>query len=292
MAGDLISIALCTYNGIKFLPEQMKSILSQDYSNFEIIIVDDCSTDGSYELLKNYQKNNTNIHLYRNTENLGFNRNFEKALSLCNGIFIAISDQDDIWAKNKLTLLRSYIGNNLLIYHDSNLIIDGVPTTKKISNLHRFVKGNCAQYLLYDNCISGHACFLSKRLLPYVTPFPDQIYYDWWIGYTAANLNSLDFVCETLVQHRRHNASSTNKDKITDKQNRINNLRIFNAHRLNSEYTSRLIAELLKGYEELNSQTFSVSLFRSLMHNSFKLFYTRRKSLYKKMWFILKESTR
>lgn len=291
MAADLISIALCTYNGLAFLPEQMQSFLDQDYQNLEIVVVDDGSTDGTYELLKQYLKENSNIRLYQNPETLGFNRNFEKALGLCNGEFIAFADQDDIWDLNKISKLRANVHDNLLIYHDSEFIINGKLSGKKISDNHRFIKGKCEPYLLYDNCISGHACLISKKLLPHILPFPKNMYYDWWIGYTAANIGKLDFINQPLVKHRRHAASSTASDKITGKQKRIDNLRIFNEHKLNNKETNSLIKQMLKGYEELNEKAFSFKLFKLLLVNADTLFYTRRKSLYKKIRFIIEEST-
>lgn len=292
MAGNLISIALCTYNGIEFLAEQMQSLLQQNYENFEIVIIDDASTDGTYQLLERYQKQNPFIRLYQNTENIGFNRNFEKVLSFCKGDFIAIADQDDVWHPNKLSQMVLKIGDSLLLYHDSQLIINGIITTKRLSDNHRFVKGKCEKFLLYDNCISGHACFINKQLLSYMLPFPKGIYYDWWMGYTAACIGKLNFTKEVLVNHRRHNASSTTNDKLTGRQKRINNLRIFSQHKLNSMDTKALINNLLEGYEVLTKNLFSAKLFKHLVKNSDTLFYTRRKTLFKKIKFTITESFR
>ena len=122
MAVDLISIALCTFNGLNHLPDQMQSILGQDYQNLEIVIVDDGSTDGTYELLLKYKEDSKNIRLYRNVETLGFNKNFEKALTLCNGSFISFADQDDIWSLNKISKMHEKIDDNLLLYHDSKFM--------------------------------------------------------------------------------------------------------------------------------------------------------------------------
>ena len=77
----LISIVLCTYNGAKYLDAQMQSLLNQTYQNIEIIISDDCSTDGTLELLQKYTENSS-VHLHINSENIGYSKNFEKALLL------------------------------------------------------------------------------------------------------------------------------------------------------------------------------------------------------------------
>ena len=80
----LISIVLCTYNGAKYLDAQMQSLLNQTYQNIEIIISDDCSTDATIGLLQKYTEN-TSVHLYINSENIGYSKNFEKALLLAKG---------------------------------------------------------------------------------------------------------------------------------------------------------------------------------------------------------------
>src|SRR5690606_28939344 len=102
----LISVALCTYNGDHFLEEQLDSIMLQDYPYKEIVISDDCSADRTWEILKTYRDRYPGqIRLYRNEQNLGYNRNFEIVLSHCRGDYIAISDQDDIWLPHKLSSL-------------------------------------------------------------------------------------------------------------------------------------------------------------------------------------------
>ena len=93
----MISIAMATYNGEKFLRYMLDSILSQTYQDIELIICDDNSSDSTCLILKEYEKNNSRIKLYFNESNLGFIKNFEKAISLCSGDYIALSDQDDIW---------------------------------------------------------------------------------------------------------------------------------------------------------------------------------------------------
>ena len=85
----LVSIALCTYNGGAYLGEQLDSIVNQSYSPLELIAVDDCSTDNTLDILKEYAAKYPFIKVFVNPENLGYIRNFEKALQLCNGDFIA-----------------------------------------------------------------------------------------------------------------------------------------------------------------------------------------------------------
>ena len=97
----ILSVALCTYNGEKYISKQLDSILSQYQRVHEIIIVDDCSSDGTIEILKKYASLNTEIKLYQNEATLGYLNNFEKAINLCSGDIIFLSDQDDIWFQEK-----------------------------------------------------------------------------------------------------------------------------------------------------------------------------------------------
>ena len=93
-----VSVVMCTYNGKQFLREQMDSILAQDYPLHEIIVQDDRSTDDTWDILQTYAKAHPGLFkLFRNDEQLGFNRNFHTALLRATGQYVAISDQDDIY---------------------------------------------------------------------------------------------------------------------------------------------------------------------------------------------------
>ena len=120
----LVSIAMTTYNGAQFLEEQINSILQQTYSNIELIVVDDCSTDNTYELLKSFLSKDKRIHIFKNKNNIGFVKNFCKAISLCSGDFIALSDQDDIWENNKVSKVVDCFEKNdcYVVVHDAVVI--------------------------------------------------------------------------------------------------------------------------------------------------------------------------
>src|SRR5476649_2579474 len=93
----LVSIALCTYNGARFLSQQLDTLVNQTYRPIEIIVVDDCSTDDTFAILTEYAGRYPNFKIYRNDVKLGFTANFEKAVKLCTGDLIALCDQDDLW---------------------------------------------------------------------------------------------------------------------------------------------------------------------------------------------------
>ena len=120
----MISVALACYNGENFIYEQIQSIINQTITDLEIIICDDKSTDNTIDIIHNIK--DKRIKLYQNNIQLGVVKNFEKAISLCNGEYIALSDQDDVWVEKKLEKqLNQYIierekrpSGPLLLYHD------------------------------------------------------------------------------------------------------------------------------------------------------------------------------
>lgn len=290
----LVSIAIATYNGETYITDQLNSILAQSYQNLEIVIVDDRSTDQTFQILQNFQKLDHRIRLQQNEHNLGCNVNFNKALCLSTGDYIAISDQDDIWDKDKISYMIEIIGDDLMLYHDSTFVdANGNLKGKKMSDLHRFVKGNCEAFLLYQNCVSGHACLINKALLTYCLPLPQGIYYDWWMAYTAACLGKLNFTKHALVLHRRHSQSTTENDKTDNRRNkRIKNLILFQNHPLTPSVTKALITKLLSGYHGLTEESFSLKFFFLLLVNAKKILYIRRRSLFSMVQFLFRESSK
>lgn len=117
-----ISVALATYNGVLFLREQLDSILNQTLQAAEIIVCDDCSTDGTWLVLREYAEKYACFKIFQNDENIGFMRNFEKAMRLCSGDYIALSDQDDIWLPDHLQILLEGIGDKMCVVGDAELI--------------------------------------------------------------------------------------------------------------------------------------------------------------------------
>ena len=107
------SVALCTYNGDKYLSEQLDSILNQSIQVDEIVICDDKSTDGTHDIINQYYSKYPNIvKFYLNETNLRSVKNFEKAISLCTGDIIFLSDQDDSWLPEKVAEMTSYFDLN------------------------------------------------------------------------------------------------------------------------------------------------------------------------------------
>ena len=297
----LVSIALCTFNGDAFLKEQLDSIVNQSYPEIELIVVDDCSSDDTLNILKEYSAKYSFIKLFINPQNLGYIRNFEKAMSLCNGDFIALSDQDDIWDLNKIEKQVKAIGNNLLIYHDSEFVDqNGESLSLYMSDIMNLYRGDQPEVFLFFNCISGHSVLMKKELRDELLPFPEAYFHDWWMGYVATNLGSIDFIEESLVKYRQHQKTDTNilkrkRDKTL--KNPISASIKFEQKLLwikscvnypknkNPEFIKKLYAEFKKNKEEY----VSFGLLKLIYRNRDLLFIINKKNVFSKINFVLKE---
>ncbi|WP_243286413.1 glycosyltransferase [Geothrix terrae] len=206
----LISIALCTYNGAPFLAKQLDSLLAQDWENLEIVAVDDGSTDGTRDILMDYLSRDKRISVYFNEKNLGFLLNFEKALTLTKGAFIAPCDQDDWWCPTKLKGLHDAIGDHALAYCDSLFMsADGRSLEKRASDVLNMYQGHDPAAFVFSNCISGHAMLIRRSLMERALPFPAGCFHDWWLAFVAVSTEGVVFVPEPWVHYRQHAAAQT-----------------------------------------------------------------------------------
>ena len=224
----LISVAMTTYNGEKYLSEQLDSIFNQTYKNIELIVCDDCSTDSTVEVLEKYAQKYPNMKVFENEHNLGFIKNFEKAISLCSGDYIALSDQDDIWYEDKLEILLSEIDNNNLICSRGDSIDkegkylpsrEGVIKAYEFANKIQFNKTSFIK-LYFINIVGGATTLAKKDFLLKCLPLPENIYHDKWMGLSAFCDSSLKFLNKSTFKHRKHDNNASIKN---DNQNRYLN---------------------------------------------------------------------
>ncbi|MBQ0758063.1 MAG: glycosyltransferase family 2 protein [Zhongshania sp.] len=209
MDAGLISIAMCTYNGEKYLAEQLESIVNQSYRNLEIVIVDDCSSDSTLSILNAYSTKDDRIRVIANDENIGFVRNFEKAINECRGELVALADQDDIWFPEKISRLVDSIGDNWLIYSKVSVIdSDGVRQNVEFPTVNR-LEGQCALSLILNNCVTGHACLIRRELLELAMPAMSKMpYHDQWLAIVAASRGKLKAGNEILSLYRKHDSNA------------------------------------------------------------------------------------
>lgn len=206
--GETVSIVLCTYNGEKFIREQIDSLLSQTVPIYEIIIQDDCSTDGTWNILRDYQSLRPDIiKLFRNEHNLFWNQNFYSAIQKATGDYIALCDQDDIWADNKIEKqVKQLSASGFLInvcshyYWKDKTLIPIIIKEKSLLSSFFY-----PQYY-------GHLFLLRSTIKPYLSKGVEiDMAHDIFLGIVGTHLNSIEFSQEILVKWRRHDNSSTSE---------------------------------------------------------------------------------
>lgn len=209
-----VSIALTTYNGGRYLREQLDSVLGQTLSPFEIVAVDDGSTDDTVKILAEYAQRGP-VRVFENETNLGFVKNFEKAIRLCEGDVIALCDQDDIWEADKLETQIAALEGHQLVYSDARLMdSEGRDLEQSIRDLHnlRFVSGQVSRKMFLYECMSGNTMMFRTDLRQHFLPIPAEFpFHDIWIAFVAASLGTLGVVETSLVRYRRHDANITRK---------------------------------------------------------------------------------
>lgn len=211
-----ISVVMAAYNGSAYIQQQVKSILCQLGPNDELILVDDCSSDDTLDLISGF--NDLRINVYSNDVNMGVRNTFEKAIGLATGSIIFLSDQDDVWHPEKVSKF-SEIFNNLpevsMVLSDAR-IVDNVGSVVVESFFKRrggFVPGIVAN--LVKNRYLGCVMAFRKNLLEQILPFPTSIpQHDMWIGLVNEVYGKAYYISTPLIDYRRHesNASSASSN--------------------------------------------------------------------------------
>lgn len=227
-----ISVALCTYNGEKFIEQQLDSILNQTISVDEIIICDDCSKDNTVALINKYVLKNPELFkLYINEVNLKSNANFEKAIQLASGDFIFLSDQDDIWRNDKVEKILSVFDENKKaegVFSNADFIDDNNNTIYDNLTLWDFVcffenensnPDNLLKLLIYKgNYLTGATLCIKKEVKLFSIPFKtgDDFIHDEWLAFQLANRKTLYYSTEKLISYRIHSNQQLGVGLIQD----------------------------------------------------------------------------
>lgn len=218
MNKPLVSIALATYNGEKFIRQQMDSLLAQDYPNLEIVVSDDCSQDSTWEVLQNYALKDNRIKLLPREKNVGYVNNFIRVFMACKGELISPCDQDDIWYPNKISRLVAEMGDASLIYCNNRFINEnneslGIRSSDKI----KMISGNDSRKILFCTSICGHAMLFRKQLISLTDKLEKAPYIDWMVAYIAMENGYISYLDEVLVDWRQHSKSTTYHVRTSDK---------------------------------------------------------------------------
>ncbi len=208
----MISVCMATYNGARFIREQIDSILPQLGTEDELIISDDGSMDGTLGIIEAYA--DSRIVVLKGSCFRSPIYNLENALKKVRGDYIFLSDQDDVWLNNKVSVCLEAMNGYDLVVHDADIVdADGNRLFDSFYAINHTRKGKF--YNLLKNGYLGCCMCLSKRLLDAILPFPAGLpMHDIYIGnYAAFNGYKVRFIADRLIHYRRHgnNASITSE---------------------------------------------------------------------------------
>ncbi len=212
---------MATKNGARYIAEQLDSILPQLQSQDEIVISDDNSSDNTLSVITSF--NDKRIRLIQNNNTNSIARNFEKSLEASKGNYIFLADQDDVWALNKVSVMKNYLQFYDLVISDCQ-VVDQRLNVKTPSYFSTNKSGSGLIRNLFRNSYMGCCMAFSRKVLNRALPFPQEIpIHDFWIGLVAEMYFSVRFIPETLVKHRRHasNASTTGDKSLFSMSKKI-----------------------------------------------------------------------
>ena len=218
-----ISVAVCTYNGEKYIPAQLDSIINQSLPPYEIIIVDDGSSDETLSVLKQYSMKYKIIHHFCNEERLGFVRNFSLAISKTHGDYVALADQDDIWTENHLEALLHGIGHNAVCVGDAIMIDSGGKETgERFSDVKNnyFIPNDSvskAYRIVYNlNPYQGASMLIDRNWVETYLPIPEEAcYHDTFLAGCASLTQGLAVIPDIITRYRIHDGQVTTTWKIS-----------------------------------------------------------------------------
>ena len=227
MNGDVVHIVMATYNGERFLREQLDSLLCQSYENITIEICDDGSRDGTLEIVREYCTKDRRVTLHRNETNKGYVKNFLEGIKRSTAPYIMLCDQDDIWHRDKVERTLAKMKQTeraekdipVLVYTDAMNYDSGTGRetgrfhetshlhTKKVDTAHLFMENKCI----------GCTVMVNRSMQAYLEELPDEIrVHDWWLALIASHFGVIGYLSEPTLLYRQHSDNMIGGDTYHD----------------------------------------------------------------------------
>ena len=218
-----VSVAVCTYNGEKYLQEQLNSFTAQTRLPDEVVVCDDCSQDSTREILTAFAESAPfSVKLYFNEQNLGFIKNFEKAIRNCTGEIIVLSDQDDVWSEKKLELIEAEFTKSErigMVYADAKVVTESLAPLKMTMWQYRgfnaekqklFSDGKAFDLLLTDGYVYGSSMAFRAVYRDLFLPIPENTFFihDNWIALMISSVAEISLIKECIIKYRQHERQS------------------------------------------------------------------------------------
>ena len=223
-----VDILMCTHNGEDFIEIQIQSILDQTHTDFKLIIVDDTSNDRTVEIIKKMMLNDKRIELHQNKKNLGYFNNFLNGLDFVKSDYLFFSDQDDIWAENKVEIQLADLmledDNVLMNFSNSYLLYDKIQSqtnyeTKRDAYKIKTYYSSPIELAL-RNIVSGHTILIRSNQIPSIKKSLSKItdiknlYFDYILTLVLLDLGQIKYINESFVYFRQHLNSTSTKMRM------------------------------------------------------------------------------
>lgn len=212
-----ISVAMCTYNGARYLADQLDSIARQDRRPDELVVCDDRSTDKTGEIVQEFARRvEFPVRFVVNDINLGSTRNFEKAIGLCSSEIIVLSDQDDVWCGDKLSRIAEAFSRGEevgAVFTDADIVDQDLrPLGYNLWDAVFFreferrlaANGRLFDVLLRHNVVTGATMAFLSKYRNLIVPIPRSWVHDGWIALVISAVASVTAIDKPLIQYRQH----------------------------------------------------------------------------------------
>lgn len=266
------SVALCTFNGEKYLRKQLDSILEQTVAVDEIVVCDDLSTDATLSILNQYKETFPNIFkIHANEKNLRSVKNFEKAISLCENEIVFLCDQDDMWVPEKVEVILNQfkISPELQVIATNAFIINDDEDMLNVSTIYDIPSKTTKEMkeilFFHQNFCTGATIAMRKEFADDLMPFPPEnlFHHDEWIALKASLKNQLLFLNDRLIKYRIHQNQLVGGVIFSeqDLQKRLDKIELPA-----EEMNSKIIFSFLK---KVKRKMLDIEKFRTIEHQQF-----------------------
>lgn len=214
-------VAICTYNGGRFLSEQLESIARQVELPSQVVLLDDGSTDGSWERAQQWAHSVPfPVLAQRNPRQLGVVRNFERATSLVSQDIVFLADQDDIWYPDKIRRFVDVFAADPavgLVHSDADLVDGaGAPMHRRLLETllvtarerSLMEKGEAWKIYAKRNLVTGAACAFRRPLLDKAVPFSPHWVHDEWLAFIASLVSRVQLLDVPTMAYRLHGGNT------------------------------------------------------------------------------------
>lgn len=215
----MVTVAVCTYNGERYLAQQLDSILRQTTPPDEIVLCDDGSTDGTLALARDIlSRGGVPFQIIQNETKLGVTKNFEQAIRLSKGELVFTSDQDDVWMPEKLRLLTEALADKAAVLAFSDAIVTDEalqPQGTGLWDSARFFQSRREQFaqepfsvLCASNVVTGATMAVRRDFALQCMPFPTAILHDDWLALNAPLYGRVVPISLPLIEYRQHGGNA------------------------------------------------------------------------------------